>query len=573
MAGGFCLDAQVDRDHALSGEFDGIADQVEQDLADAQGIAEHILRQVGGQAQAQFQPLALALRNHQAHHVADDRAECHGLLADEQLAGVEARHFEDVAQYSEQGARRIQRNLDGTPGLLFFRRHQRDFTHADDAVHRRAQLVAHVGEKFALGAVCSLGGLLGLLQAEHDPVAFGLAGGQRLLGLVAGGEKTVEGGGHGLDFGAPAHRHRGGCLAGTHAVRPFVHGVGQRGQGGEQAASQPPDHRHGEQDDQQRHQRHVALNLGHRLQRLLRRNYRGQYPAGTDQPLEGVETVQPPVIDPFQRAFVAGQGAGEDRVFLLAGNFLQDQRPVRVGDEVMVGRNKVEIAAFSELAIVQFADQVGFVQIEHAADDGGKLAARIENRRGDDDDRLARGLAEDGLGGEGLARGLHGLDVIAGRHVQPAPPGFLRPVHQEHAACVENVEVVEQRQQFVLALEVALEGRQVAQALGGQGACRVQQNVLALLDLVVQVFGQGAEKRELLLLDPGLKVGAQGMELCKRLRDQEQDGDGSGAERQFELEAERGHDDREKISRLFYYGLATIPPGFAGFLQKVSSPG
>ena len=37
--------------------------------------------------------------------------------------------------------------------------------HAEDAVHRRADLVAHVGQEFALGPAGRLGGLAGLGRA------------------------------------------------------------------------------------------------------------------------------------------------------------------------------------------------------------------------------------------------------------------------------------------------------------------------------------------------------------------------------------------------------------------------
>ncbi len=41
---------------------------------------------------------------------------------------------------------------------------ERQRGHADDAVHRRADLVAHVGEELALGAARGLGLLLGGLE-------------------------------------------------------------------------------------------------------------------------------------------------------------------------------------------------------------------------------------------------------------------------------------------------------------------------------------------------------------------------------------------------------------------------
>ena len=50
--------------------------------------------------------------------------------------------------------------------------------HAQNGVHRRAQLVAHVGQELALGDVGGLGGFLGSLQRFFRPLAVGdVAGG------------------------------------------------------------------------------------------------------------------------------------------------------------------------------------------------------------------------------------------------------------------------------------------------------------------------------------------------------------------------------------------------------------
>ena len=45
--------------------------------------------------------------------------------------------------------------------------------HAEDAVHGRADLVAHVGQELALGPVGGLGGLLGPLQLFVRMLAVG----------------------------------------------------------------------------------------------------------------------------------------------------------------------------------------------------------------------------------------------------------------------------------------------------------------------------------------------------------------------------------------------------------------
>ena len=44
---------------------------------------------------------------------------------------------------------------------------------ADDGIHRRANLVTHVGKKFALASAGSFGGLLGKLEFGFGTIAFG----------------------------------------------------------------------------------------------------------------------------------------------------------------------------------------------------------------------------------------------------------------------------------------------------------------------------------------------------------------------------------------------------------------
>ena len=47
---------------------------------------------------------------------------------------------------------------------------QQQAAHADDGVHRGADLVAHLGQEGALGLGGGLGGLLGLAQGHPDPL-------------------------------------------------------------------------------------------------------------------------------------------------------------------------------------------------------------------------------------------------------------------------------------------------------------------------------------------------------------------------------------------------------------------
>ena len=70
-----------------------------------------------------------------------------------QLARLDLREVEDVVEDRQQ---RLGRALDGVQAVGLIRRElrvERQRRHADDAVHRRANLVAHVRQELRLGAV------------------------------------------------------------------------------------------------------------------------------------------------------------------------------------------------------------------------------------------------------------------------------------------------------------------------------------------------------------------------------------------------------------------------------------
>ncbi len=80
------------------------------------------------------------------------------------LAGLDLRKIEDVVDDAEEGIGGI---LDDMEIVLDGLRHlfaQRQIDGGDDAVHRGADLMAHIGEEFALGPRRRLGQLLGPLQ-------------------------------------------------------------------------------------------------------------------------------------------------------------------------------------------------------------------------------------------------------------------------------------------------------------------------------------------------------------------------------------------------------------------------
>ena len=90
-----------------------------------------------------------------------------------ELASLDLREVEDVVDHRQQRAggvadrEQVVALIGGQRGV------ERELGHADDAVHRRADLVAHVGEELALGAARVLGLALGARQRDFGAPSHG----------------------------------------------------------------------------------------------------------------------------------------------------------------------------------------------------------------------------------------------------------------------------------------------------------------------------------------------------------------------------------------------------------------
>ncbi len=159
-------DRQVD--HAVIGELDGVADQIDEHLPQPPRIAAQQHRHVRIELPGQFEPLFRGAHGVEVGEVLKQRQEVEIDHLDGQLPGLDLRVVENVVDDRQQ---RIGAGADdaGVFALLGVeRRVEQQFGHADDAVHGRADLVRHHGEKFALGAVGPLGMVARLDQFALD---------------------------------------------------------------------------------------------------------------------------------------------------------------------------------------------------------------------------------------------------------------------------------------------------------------------------------------------------------------------------------------------------------------------
>ena len=141
-----------DRHHHFtrSGELDRVAGQIDQHLLQAHGVADQAARQGRIDVEQHLQVLGADVGRHDDRQVAHQLIDAERVRIERHLAGLDLGEVEDVVEQSEQRARRAL-GLECVVGLA---RRQlgpaQQRQHAQDRVHRRADLVAHVGEKLAL---------------------------------------------------------------------------------------------------------------------------------------------------------------------------------------------------------------------------------------------------------------------------------------------------------------------------------------------------------------------------------------------------------------------------------------
>ncbi len=183
-------DAQ--HDLAALGELDGVGEHVEDDLAEASGVAGDRARQVVVEGVGQLDALGRRRRGQDVERALDALAEREGLRLELDLAGLDLGEVEDVVDDREQRLGGGVDRLGEVALLLVERRVEEQAAHADDGVHRGPDLVAHGGQEGALGLVGLLGRLLGRAAVLEQPGVLdgdgGLLGKADQEGQVGAGE-------------------------------------------------------------------------------------------------------------------------------------------------------------------------------------------------------------------------------------------------------------------------------------------------------------------------------------------------------------------------------------------------
>ena len=168
--------AQAQHHLADVGELDGVAAQVGEHLLQTHVVAQQAMRQGRVDVVEHLDVLGAHIGRQDHRQITQQAVEAERPRVERHLAGLGLREVEDVVEQPQQGAR-CALGLGGVVQLApVKRRVLQQLQHAQDGVHRGANLVAHVGQKLALRARGGFSRFGGLDKGRDvDAVAHGVA--------------------------------------------------------------------------------------------------------------------------------------------------------------------------------------------------------------------------------------------------------------------------------------------------------------------------------------------------------------------------------------------------------------
>jgi hypothetical protein len=178
-----------DREHhfAFLGELDGVAEDVEQDLAQPGDVAADRSRDVAVEDIREVELLLGGARADQVERRLDALAQVERMRLDVHPPGFDLREVEDVVDDRQQRIARIADRRRELALVVGERRVEEQAAHADHRVHRRADFVAHVCQEGALGLVRGFGRGARFLRCLKEPCVL-----DRDHGLVGEGSRAAR---------------------------------------------------------------------------------------------------------------------------------------------------------------------------------------------------------------------------------------------------------------------------------------------------------------------------------------------------------------------------------------------
>ena len=167
------LGRHPDRDVADVGELDRVAGQIDQDLLQRARRAMKPMGQMRVDRQAQVQALVARLVMQQRTHRRQQHVQIEGRRPHGHGAGFDLGDVQKIADHLQQSLAGAAYGAHHVLLLDAQRAGAQQIGHADDRVQRRAQLMAHGGQKAALGPIGFLGARHGVRQLGQERQRIG----------------------------------------------------------------------------------------------------------------------------------------------------------------------------------------------------------------------------------------------------------------------------------------------------------------------------------------------------------------------------------------------------------------
>ncbi len=168
----------LDGDGAGGGELDGVVDEVGDDLAEAGGVELDPGGEGGVDAVGEVEAAGGGEGGEEVEGLLDEGGEVEGDVFELEATGLDFGEIEDVVDDGEEGLAGLADGVDGVALVGGEGGVEEEAGHADDAVHRGADLVRHGGEEVALGAGGGVGLDLGAAEFALGLDALGDVGGE-----------------------------------------------------------------------------------------------------------------------------------------------------------------------------------------------------------------------------------------------------------------------------------------------------------------------------------------------------------------------------------------------------------
>ena len=162
----------ADTDVAVGRELDGIAQQVEKDLAEPVGVADHALGQRRLDAVGEPHVLVGGARGHQREGALDQFARRERPHVQRHPVGFDLREVEYLVDHVQEVGARAGNRLQVLALLGGQFAAAEEVGHAEHAVHRRADFVAHGGQEPRLGEARCLRRVPGRFELADEPAQF-----------------------------------------------------------------------------------------------------------------------------------------------------------------------------------------------------------------------------------------------------------------------------------------------------------------------------------------------------------------------------------------------------------------